>query len=273
MSPTCLWFQVVSPTIDRLIDIIYDHRSVTPKQVASIDEAYVAVPGSGDEVWVRAIDLAARVREVCRGEHGYILSAGVAPNRLLAKMASAQSKPDGLHVARTDEDVERLLQATSSHRLPGLGSQRRVLAAAGVGSVADIQQHSAAELAALLKVERGRAREATDRSAPPLLPSVPLPRIACYSSYCAICPIVFHAGLNCASHQPAVLMLALHALIVEVYQMCRGNDNSVVKDKGPANVLSAQTSLRPFMHPIIIDGAPVRLCQPCLGRPFIQVNA
>lgn len=185
MSPTCLWFQVVSPTIDKLIDLIYDHWavnhwSVTPKQVASIDEAYVAVPGSGDEVWVRAIDLAARVREVCRGEHGYILSAGVAPNRLLAKMASAQSKPDGLHVARTDEDVERLLQATSAHRLPGLGSQRRVLAAAGVGSVADIQQHSAAELAALLKVERGRAREATDRSAPPLF---------------AICPVATHCLL------------------------------------------------------------------------------
>ena len=77
-------------------------ESFTPYvEGVSIDEAFLDVTGSlhlhgdGDPAHV-ALRIAEKLRAAVRRECGVTCSAGVAPNRLLAKIGSEQNKPDGV---------------------------------------------------------------------------------------------------------------------------------------------------------------------------------
>ena len=67
-----------------------------------------------------ATRVARAVREQIRQELRLTASAGVAPNRFLAKIASDWRKPDGLFVIQPD-DVEAFLSPLPVSRLPGVG--------------------------------------------------------------------------------------------------------------------------------------------------------
>ena len=88
----------------------------------SIDEAYLEPPpckvGNDDPVAV-----ARRLREAIRDEVGLTASVGVAPNKLLAKLASAFQKPDGLTVVEPGEGPA-FLEALPVSRIPGVGPRR-----------------------------------------------------------------------------------------------------------------------------------------------------
>jgi DNA polymerase-4 len=95
-------------------------RAVTPLvEPLSLDEAYLDVTENawgeplGREV---ALKLKAQIRETL----GLTASAGVAPNKFLAKIASAWKKPDGLTVI-APERVERFLQKLPVDALWGVG--------------------------------------------------------------------------------------------------------------------------------------------------------
>jgi DNA polymerase-4 len=95
-------------------------RSVTPLvEPLSLDEAYLDVTENawgetlGREVAVR---LKARIREIT----GLTASAGVAPNKFLAKIASAWKKPDGLTVIAPAR-VEHFLRGLPVDALWGVG--------------------------------------------------------------------------------------------------------------------------------------------------------
>jgi DNA polymerase-4 len=95
-------------------------QSVTPLvEPLSLDEAYLDVTENawgitlGREV---ALRLKAQIREVT----GLTASAGVAPNKFLAKIASAWKKPDGLTVI-APERVESFLQKLPVDALWGVG--------------------------------------------------------------------------------------------------------------------------------------------------------
>src|SRR5690348_11902504 len=113
----------------------------------SLDEAYldVSVPkrdlGSATAI---AEDIRAAIREETR----LTASAGVAPNKFLAKIASDWNKPDGLFVlkpAMVDAFVARLPVG----RVPGVGKvTERRLAELGVASCADLRLRGAEDLEA-----------------------------------------------------------------------------------------------------------------------------
>jgi DNA polymerase IV len=95
-------------------------HEVTPVvQGLSLDEAFLDVTGSvallGDAVTI-ARRIKNRIREVTR----LTASVGVAPNKLVAKIASDLAKPDGLTVVEP-ERVQEILDPLSVRRLPGLG--------------------------------------------------------------------------------------------------------------------------------------------------------
>ncbi len=85
----------------------------------SLDEAYLDV--TENKTGLTTATLVARtIREQIRTELSLTASAGVAPNKFLAKLASDWKKPDGLFVIQPDE-VDAFLLSLSVDRLPGVG--------------------------------------------------------------------------------------------------------------------------------------------------------
>jgi DNA polymerase-4 len=85
----------------------------------SLDEAYLDV--SQNKTGLATATLVARtIREQIRQELNLTASAGVAPNKFLAKLASDWRKPDGLFVIQPG-DIDTFLLALPVSRLPGVG--------------------------------------------------------------------------------------------------------------------------------------------------------
>ncbi len=85
----------------------------------SLDEAYLDV--SQNKTGLPTATLVARaIRNQIRQELNLTASAGVAPNKFLAKLASDWRKPDGLFVIQLD-DVDTFLLPLPVGRLPGVG--------------------------------------------------------------------------------------------------------------------------------------------------------
>src|SRR5690242_20275059 len=85
----------------------------------SLDEAYLDVTENKSGL-PTATRVASSIREQIRQELNLTASAGVAPNKFLAKLASGWRKPDGLFVIQPEE-VDRFLLPMPVGRLPGVG--------------------------------------------------------------------------------------------------------------------------------------------------------
>ena len=85
----------------------------------SLDEAYLDVTENKTGL-PTATQVARTIREQIRSELSLTASAGVAPNKFLAKIASDWKKPDGLFVIQPEE-VDSFLLPLSVNRLPGVG--------------------------------------------------------------------------------------------------------------------------------------------------------
>jgi DNA polymerase IV len=95
-------------------------KSVTPLvEPLSLDEAYLDVT---ENAWDEPLgmNVARRIKALIRETTGLTASAGVAPNKFLAKIASAWRKPDGLTVI-APERVESFLQQLPVEALWGVG--------------------------------------------------------------------------------------------------------------------------------------------------------
>src|SRR5450755_3630734 len=85
----------------------------------SLDEAYLDVTENKTGL-PTATQVARTIREQIRTELQLTASAGVAPNKFLAKIASDWKKPNGLFVIQPD-DVDAFLLPLPVGRLPGVG--------------------------------------------------------------------------------------------------------------------------------------------------------
>jgi DNA polymerase-4 len=105
----------------------------------SLDEAYLDVTENKKGL-AAATRVARAIREQIRAELELSASAGVAPNKFLAKIASDWRKPDGLFVIQPS-DVDRFLAPLEVGRIPGVGKvTARKLLELGVQSVADLRK-------------------------------------------------------------------------------------------------------------------------------------
>src|SRR5262245_30603353 len=114
-------------------------REVTPLvEPLSLDEAYLDVT---DNAWGESVatNVAKRLKERIRIDTGRTASAGVAPNKFLAKIASGWKKPDGLTVI-SPERVEPFLQQLPVDALWGVGPVTAgKLRARGVERLVDVR--------------------------------------------------------------------------------------------------------------------------------------
>jgi DNA polymerase IV len=114
-------------------------RSCTPRvEPLSLDEAYLDVT---ENLWGEplATTVAKRLKARIRDELNLTASAGVAPNKFLAKIASGWDKPDGLTVI-PPERVEEFLRELPVEALWGVGPvTAKKLRAIGVAKVIDVR--------------------------------------------------------------------------------------------------------------------------------------
>ena len=105
----------------------------------SLDEAYLDV--SENKTGLPTASLVARtIREQIRTELHLTASAGVAPNKFLAKIASDWKKPDGLFVIQPEE-VDAFLLPLPVGRLPGAGKvTEEKLKGFDVHTIADLRR-------------------------------------------------------------------------------------------------------------------------------------
>ena len=124
-------------------DILQQHTDLI--EPLSLDEAYLDVTENKTSL-PTATRVARAIREQIREELQLTASAGVAPNKFLAKIASDWRKPDGLFVIQPD-DVEPFLTPLPVGRIPGVGKvTEKILHDAGIQTVGDLR---ARELSAL----------------------------------------------------------------------------------------------------------------------------
>jgi DNA polymerase IV len=112
----------------------------------SLDEAYLDVTENKTEL-PTATRVAKMIREQIREELNLTASAGVAPNKFLAKIASDWKKPNGLFVIQPHE-AQGFLLPLPVGRIPGVGQVTESrLKALGIVTVGDLYalEHSALE--------------------------------------------------------------------------------------------------------------------------------
>ncbi|MGE4431136.1 MAG: DNA polymerase IV [Sphingobium sp.] len=108
-------------------------------QPLSLDEAYLDVTRNKPGI-VSATYVAEEIRRMIREETGLTASAGVSYNKLLAKLASDQNKPDGLCVV-TPENGPAFIAAMPVSRIHGIGPvTARRMKEMGIETGADLRR-------------------------------------------------------------------------------------------------------------------------------------
>ena len=128
-----------------------DHYAIVSKQIREIffqftslvepvafDEAFLDVSGC-ERLFGDAVSIAKQIKEKIKTETGLVASAGVAPNKFLAKVASDLEKPDGLTVVDPNR-VQEFLDPLPIKRVWGIGkvTEKKFLLK-GVRSVGDLR--------------------------------------------------------------------------------------------------------------------------------------
>ncbi len=129
VRPRMARYQEVSRTVFGVF-----HEMTPLVQGLSLDEAFLDVTASqgllGD-----AVAIARLIKDRIRERTGLTASVGVAPNKLVAKIASDLDKPDGLTVV-TAQRVHAVLDPLPVRRLPGLGKKTGArVEAAGIATL------------------------------------------------------------------------------------------------------------------------------------------
>jgi DNA polymerase-4 len=132
--------------VSRLVQEIFK-RHTDLVEPLSLDEAYLDVTENKTGL-LSATEVARTIRAQVLEEVGLTVSAGVAPNKFLAKIASDWRKPNGLYVIRP-QDVEEFLPPLPVGRLPGVGKvTESQLEKIGVRIVGDLRGRTLQELEA-----------------------------------------------------------------------------------------------------------------------------
>ncbi|MDH3998384.1 MAG: DNA polymerase IV [Desulfuromonadales bacterium] len=101
----------------RIMALLRDYTPLV--EVSSVDEAFLDLTGS-----LRLFGSAERIGYLIKSRikfrFGITCSVGIAPNKLLAKLASERRKPDGLTIFRAGE-IPRLMESLPLQELCGIG--------------------------------------------------------------------------------------------------------------------------------------------------------
>lgn len=148
-------FEVYRRESRRIRDIFTRYTSLI--EPLSLDEAFLDVTHQRRYAW----EIAREIRQSIRRETGLTASAGVAPNKMLAKIASDWRKPDGQFAVLPDE-VEVFMKGLPLRKIPGIGPRaENLFHEQGIRTCGDLQECAFPDLVRL--VGASRAQEMHDR--------------------------------------------------------------------------------------------------------------
>ena len=105
----------------------------------SIDEAFLDLTHAGD--YTAAEELAHRIKEEIRVKERLTCSIGIGPSRIVAKIASDFTKPDGLTMVKPDQ-VKEFLAPLPVGKIPGIGRKTgRELEGLGIRTIGDLMRY------------------------------------------------------------------------------------------------------------------------------------
>jgi DNA polymerase IV len=147
LCPAGVW---LTPNFDKYRTVSKQIRDIFERHTPlveplSLDEAYLDVTQELSGI-PTATETAEAIRREIREETHLTASAGVAPNKFLAKIASDWRKPDGLFVIRPHQ-VERFLTPLPVRKIPGVGkATEAILHEMKIETVGDLREFSEADL-------------------------------------------------------------------------------------------------------------------------------
>jgi DNA polymerase-4 len=139
-------------------------RRITPRvEDRGIDEIYLDLTDevapridSPEDAWWCAREVAMELKQAVKSATGLTCSIGLAPNKLLAKLASELDKPDGLSVV-TQADVPSRIWPLPVRRLNGVGPKANIhLQQVGIETIGDLAQADVSWLMANFGASYGR---------------------------------------------------------------------------------------------------------------------
>jgi DNA polymerase-4 len=123
--------------ISRLVFSVF-HEFSPLVEGLSLDEAFLDVTESRKLLGTEEV-IARDIKSRIHAQSGLTASVGVAPNKLLAKIASDLDKPDGL-VVITEQNARALLDPLPAQVIPGIGRETLVkLGKFGIKSIGDLR--------------------------------------------------------------------------------------------------------------------------------------
>ena len=131
--------QAIAPQVeDRGIDEIYiDLTELVAARLPSDDEARATREA---DTWWSAREIARELKQAVRDATALSCSVGLAPNKLIAKIASELDKPDGLAII-TEHEIEARLWPLPVRRLHGVGPKATAkLARLGIATIGELAQ-------------------------------------------------------------------------------------------------------------------------------------
>ncbi|MCG2675844.1 DNA polymerase IV, partial [bacterium] len=130
-------------TSDRIGEILQEY---TPQvEDYSIDEFFLDI-SSSQPSFGKAEGIARRIKKRIWEEFGITCSIGIAPNKLLAKLASELEKPDGLTIVKL-EGVPGLLEDLPVEKLAGIGEKlKKRLERLGIATCGHLGRYPVKEL-------------------------------------------------------------------------------------------------------------------------------
>lgn len=120
----CPQLIVIEPNFQKYRDISAQIHRIFKKYTSiveplSLDEAYLDVTENLLNI-PSATEVARRIREDIFHMTGLTASAGVAPNKFLAKIASDWNKPNGIFVIKPNQ-IQSFIQDLTLNKIPGVG--------------------------------------------------------------------------------------------------------------------------------------------------------
>jgi DNA polymerase IV (archaeal DinB-like DNA polymerase) len=100
--------------------IVFQPIKCVKFEYIGLDECFVEVTEKADFDFAKAKELANNLKKQIRKEIGLTCSMGIAPNKLIAKIASDFQKPDGMTIVEPEE-AKNFISKCNVDKIPGIG--------------------------------------------------------------------------------------------------------------------------------------------------------